>query len=236
MRYLKPSILMVSTIAIAFGLFLASAASHTTKTLFRSDDYTSYKTAQRIFGDRPDFFEQGDEVLDREVQRLQQQQPTSTLTVKTGLQIWQPVVSRAGGFSIWIPSGIWTEEAKTIKTAIGTLQFRVFATHVAGSRFVIAYTDPVKVLQTEKPPTLFESVGKAIVERTNFKVANTRSITLENYPGQALQLQVEDEIIDLQMYLAERMYILGIRHPSNESRSRENSDFFSSFQILSSNN
>lgn len=106
MRYVKPFILMVSTIAIAFGLFLAkSSASSKIKTLF-CDDNTSYKTAQRFFGDRPDFFEQGDEMLDREVQRLQQQQPTATLTVKAGLQTWQPVVSRAGGFSVWIPSGI----------------------------------------------------------------------------------------------------------------------------------
>jgi hypothetical protein len=190
---------------------------------------------------QPDFFEQGQEQINREIQRLQQQPPPPPLQLDTTQSGWQPMIFQDGGFSVWMPAGIITEESETVDAATGTLQFKLIATNAAASRFVVAYADRPDA-QTTDPAALFTAVRDAAIVRTAFEVTEEHSITLDNYPGLAVQLQKtgeairmqnEDEVITLRMYLIENhIVVLGVRQITNAMPSTASETFFRSFQLL----
>ncbi|HEY9641458.1 MAG TPA: hypothetical protein V6C57_13305 [Coleofasciculaceae cyanobacterium] len=190
----------------------------------------SQAIASNIFG-QPDFFDEGQEQLEREINRLQQQQPNLTLPVEPSpQQQWQPLVSRAGGFAVWMPPGTMTEETKILETSIGTLKFDVLASNLDAERYVAAYA-PYEG-EDQDADTILTALNDAIASRTKFNVKSNRAISLGNYSGRELILASSDQQITLRTYLVQRqLYVLG----ASGSDSHDNAKiatFFNSFQLL----
>ncbi|MGK7874613.1 MAG: hypothetical protein AB4426_15295 [Xenococcaceae cyanobacterium] len=179
-----------------------------------------------------DFFERSRELLEEEIRRFRQQQSPPMLSIDAGIQPWQPVIFRAGGFSIWIPPGILTEESRTVEATTGTLEFRVFAKHLSGSRFVAAYAN-FEEAQTDASEDVFAVVRNAVIERTAFELKEDRAIALNSYPGRELELSGERETIIFRVLLIEqRIYVLGVRQPTQGMNPEAATAFFNSFQLL----
>lgn len=192
----------------------------------------SISRAQRLY-ERPDFFEQGREQFDQEIQRFQQQEPKPTLSVETATLKWQPVISKAGGFAVWMPLGTMTTETRTLKTKLHTLNFQVTASNLPSSRFVAAYANHPGSESMKNSEAILEATKAAIVNKTGFKVKSDRPLSLNAYPGRELTLQNANETIIFRIYLGrQRLYILASSQQDNESLSQEVTTFLNSFQLL----
>lgn len=196
--------------------------------------------------DRPTFFQDGQRLMDQEIQRLQQQQtqqqqdagaiehPSQLLTIDEGQLRWQKYIFQAGGFSVWMPQGIvQSQESVTLDLPEGKLAFEVFSTQPKSYRFVAAYSDPLTPDQLVNPSTLLASVREGIITRTNFTPISDRSLTGEQYPGLELIMKDGSEIIGFRLYLIEqRVYVLAAGQKNTDTLSTDANSFFESFRLL----
>ncbi len=195
--------------------------------------------------DRPTFFEDGQLYMEQEVQRLQQQlntslenqgaveHPSQLLTINDGSLKWQKYISRDGGFSIWIPQGIQSEETITINTDKGDLEFKVFAIHPSESwHFITAYSQEQDLTPFGDDSTLLELIKNRIIARTNFELIAQQPITYQSYAGQSLTLKKDQEIINFQVYVInQRIYVFGVNQKTSGG-DEDITSFFNSFRIL----
>lgn len=188
-------------------------------------------SARDIFG-RPDFFDQGQEQLEQEVQRMQQQPSDSVLTVKISPPQWQPIVSKSGRFSVWMPPGYLSQETHVLQTKAGAMDFAVLASQLGNSRYVVAYADLPSALQQQSSNALFDAAKNRITASTSFKLISDRPISLNNNPGREFKLSGSNEITTYRMYRAAQViYVIGSTEKSN-APAKETTTFFNSFQIL----
>lgn len=188
--------------------------------------------AQRGINNQTDFFEQGQEQFDREITRLQQQPPDPVLTVDAATGRWQPILSKAGNFSIWMPPGTLSEETRTIDTAIGPLTFQVIASNSSNTRSVVAYSNLPQSTATKAPDQILSAVGDRLKSRTNYPLVSDRSISLKSYPGQELTFKGANETITIRYYLVQnRLYLIGTKY-SGSTTSNMASTFLNSFQLM----
>ena len=182
--------------------------------------------------DRPDFFEDGREQFEEEIQRLQKERPESVLTIESGDLKWQNFIFREGGFTIWMPQGTITEETKVIETAFGKLEFKVFATHPPEAIFTIAYSENLPPNELQNPQEILAKVSDRLIKVEGFELISDRSLNLKNYPGRELILQSREEKISFRIYLANRcLYVLGASQPIAAELSRSVLAFFDSFEL-----
>ncbi|MCU0536748.1 MAG: hypothetical protein MUD14_22905 [Hydrococcus sp. Prado102] len=213
----------LSNIAIAF--------------LFTSSIAAGPVFAQRDL-DRPSFFRDGQQMIEQEIQRLEQQnsarqgdRPSSPLTIDSRQLQWQKFIFRDGGFSLWMPQGMQSEETVMLDTTVGEVEFKVFATHPKPYRFLAAYSNQLDRAQNQE--TLLDSIRDGIIAKTNFKLNSDRAITWGQYSGKQLNLQGEDETITYRVYLiGQRIYLLAVGQKNTEEVSSEAVNFFDSFQLL----
>jgi len=188
--------------------------------------------AQRRINNQTDFFEQGQEQLNREIMRLQQQPPASVLTVDTATGAWQPILSKAGNFSIWMPPGTLSEETRTIDTAIGSLTFQGMASNSSNTRAVVAYSNLPQTTTAEPPDKVLATVSDRLKSRTNYPIVSDRAISLKSYPGQELIFKGANETITIRYYLVNnRLYLIATRY-SGSTTSDITSSFLNSFQLI----
>ncbi len=187
--------------------------------------------AQRGINNQTDFFEQGQEQFNREITRLQQQPPASVLTVDTTTGRWQPILSKAGNFSIWMPPGTLSEETRTIDTAIGPLTFQVIASNSSNTRSVVAYSNLPQSTATKAPDQILSAVGDRLKSRTNYPAVSDRSTSLKSYPGRELTFKGSNEAITIRYYLVQnRLYLIGSKY-SGSTTSNTAATFLNSFQL-----
>ncbi|MGH8000812.1 MAG: hypothetical protein ACREPR_15630 [Brasilonema sp.] len=195
--------------------------------------------------DRPSFFQDGQDLMNQEIQRLQQQQqqqqqqgqvehPSQLLTINDNSLRWQKFIFRNGSFSVWMPEGTQSQESVALETIAGELNFEVFATHPQSSRFIAAYSNPIDASQLSKPDAILDSVRDGIIAAKNFKLINDRSITLEQYPGRQLSMENSSgEAINFRVYLInQRVYVLAASQKNMEGPSQDVVNFFDSFRLL----
>lgn len=184
--------------------------------------------------DRPDFFEQGNEQFEQEIERFERPTTEPALSIEGEEQTWQHLVSREGGFSIWAPRGTIVEEQKTLATDVGDIEFKVLATNPQTSRFVVAYSEePLTSTQLENPEAILTSLRERIVSSTDFQQVDEQPITYNEYPGRQLRLQNSGETITFRVYLIEeRLYVLGASQPDEGELSQTASAFFNSFEPI----
>jgi hypothetical protein len=203
-------------------------------TIFTCSIITFATPSLALLFDRPDFFEQGDEQFEQEIERFERQAPEPALSIEGEEQSWQHFVSQEGGFSVWAPRGTITAETKTLETEVGTIEFQVLATNPQSSRFVVAYSEEeLTAAQLENPETILAGLRERIVNNTAFELIDEQPITYDEYPGRQLRLQDSEETITFRVYLIdERLYILGASQPEPGELSQAASAFFNSFESL----
>ncbi len=193
--------------------------------------------------DRPDFFRDGYDQMQQEIQRLQQQQqqtpqqqiehPSQLLTITEGNLRWQKYIFRDGGFSVWLPEGLQSQETVVLETKQGKISFDVFATHPQSLRFVAAYSDVLDSDLLKDTQNLLDSVQDGIIAQTEYKLIDSKPTTLEQYPGRELSLENQGETIKFRLYLiGQRVYVLAATEKGTEITQQNIQEFFDSFRLL----
>ncbi|MEM8605200.1 MAG: hypothetical protein AAGF24_15375 [Cyanobacteria bacterium P01_H01_bin.121] len=176
----------------------------------------------------PTFFEQGQQRLESEIRRLEEDAPAPLLTVESGVQQWQPITSRAGGFSIWVPLGLLSDSTETVDLNGQDLDFRVLSSQVSTGTFVVTYAPDPGL----EPAAVFPALEAAVIERSQFEVASRQPIQLDGAPGQALVLKGDAGLIAVRMYLAnERIYLVGVRQTGVAEMTPATQAFLDSFRL-----
>lgn len=193
-------------------------------------------------GDRPTFFRDGQQRMEQEIQRLQQQQvpltdlehPSQLLTIETEQLRWQKFLFRDSNFSVWMPQGIQSLETIILEVDNSQLPFKVYATQTLGYRFVTAYSESLTPSQLSNSAQLLSAVKTAIIQKTNFTLLTDKEIVWQESVGQEFTLNQADELISFRVYLInQRLYILAARqNDAAETTSDIVLSFFDSFRLL----
>lgn len=189
----------------------------------------------QLLRNRPDFFEQGQQQFDEEIRQLQKPstQNSPLLTIEDNSQKWQPLLIKAGGFSIWAPVGVLSQEVKTFSLPQGTLHFQVLAIQSGPSRFVAAFSRSLTPSELQEPDILLTRVGDAIKKDSPFQVKRDTTFSLNGYPGRELTLHQGNETIILRLSLInQRLYVLGVSQSGSVTLSPAAITFFNSFHLL----
>lgn len=221
-KIINPALLLITAILVTPKI---------TEALIIPNNLPRLEIAQTL-RDRPDFFGEGREQFEEEIQRLEKKRPDSILTIETADLKWQNFIFREGGFTIWMPQGTITEETEVVETAFGKLEFKVFATHPPDARFAIAYSENLPPEELENPQEILAKVSDRLIKVEGFELISDRSFNLKDYPGRELVLQSLEEKISFRIYLANRrLYVLGASQPISAELSRSVLAFFDSFEL-----
>lgn len=192
-------------------------------------------TVTQLLRNRPDFFEQGQQQLDEEIRQLEKPstQNSPLLTIEENSQKWQPLLIKAGGFSLWAPLGVLSQEIKTLSTPQEIFNFQVLAIQSGASRFVAAFTQSLTPSQLQQPDVLLTRVAEAMKKDTHFEVKRDTAFSLNGYPGRELTLNQGNETIILRLSLInQRLYVLGVSQSGSVTLSSTAIAFFNSFHLL----
>lgn len=187
--------------------------------------------------DRPDFFEQGQQQLQQEIDRLQTQpsgSPNRVLSVESNAIQWQPTILEEAGVSILLPAGEQSEQRQTLETTSGSLLFQLLATQVGSSRYLTGYALDLSPTQVQSPEILLISVRDALVADSGLVLQSDRQIRLGTYPGRELYLRGDNQQITVRLYLVgQKMYLLSASQPQTAtSLTPATLQFLDSFQLL----
>ena len=187
--------------------------------------------------DRPDFFEQGQQQLQQEIDRLQTQPSGSlngVLSVESSAIQWQPTILEEAGVSILLPAGEQSEQRQTLETSSGSLLFQLLTTQVGGSRYLTGYALNLSPMQVQSPEVLLISVRDALVADSGLVLQSDRQIRLGTYPGRELYLRGDNQQITVRLYLVgQKMYLLSATQPQTAtSLTPATLQFLDSFQLL----
>lgn len=194
--------------------------------------------------DRPTFFDDGQKFMDQEINRLQQQQttieqnqtniehPAQLLTIDDGQLQWEKYLFRDGGFSVWMPQGIQSNETNSLVTKVGNIDFQVFATQPKSLRFIAAYSEDQKLSQLGNDAEILEAIKQGIITKTNFQLAQEKPIKFDSSQGILLEMKNGQETIYFQIYLINsKVYVLAVDNTTNGYENEIN-NFFNSFRLL----
>ena len=189
--------------------------------------------------DSPLFFQQGQDLLNREINRLQQQDnqnnpdnSSDVLTINSGSLQWQRFIFRDAGFSVWMPQGVQSQETLEIDTSLGKFNFNLVASHPESFRFVAAYSDAL-TKNSENSQDILNAVEQGIIAKTQFKLIDNKPIKFGEYSGKQMMMENAQETITFRIYLIkEKIYILGARQQNYQGISDEVAGFLDSFRLL----
>lgn len=184
--------------------------------------------------DRPDFFEQGRERFQQEIDRFQQPQIPPRLEIEYQSTQWSPVVLRAGGSVVWMPQGAITHETKTVSSETSAIDFDVISTTSNLGKFVVAFSDVVDEFATTEPSILLERVYKRITEnQTGFEAVGDRSFIFKNYPAREFILKNKQETITYRvLVVSDRLFVMAVNQDPKAPNLTAIKFFFESFQLL----
>jgi hypothetical protein len=188
--------------------------------------FLSNASAQRV--NQPSFFREGNEQFEENIQQLQQSKPVPTLTINEGVQQWRPITSEAGGFTVWAPLGILSDNSETIQLEEAILAFRVLSSQVSTGKFVVAYADAPDMEKEQ----LFAAVKDALAKRTEFEITDIESITVDGNIGESLILKGAEGQISTYVLLGNsRLYVVGVRQSQGNASSEAANKFLRSFHL-----
>jgi hypothetical protein len=196
--------------------------------------------------DRPTFFQDGQRFMEQEIKRLEAQQknieinqqniehPSQLLTINDGKLSWQKYIFQDGGFSVWMPSGLNSEETVNLETSAGEIPFEVFATHPKSLRFIAAYSNSPNITKIGNSEAILTAVKDGIIQRTNFQLLTDQEIEFSAYPGKYLVMQdpTNNEVIYFNLYVINnKVYVIaaGTKTSGYEQDIRS---FLDSFRLL----
>lgn len=199
--------------------------------------------------DRPTFFQDGQRFMEQEIRKLEAQQnnnnspnniehPSQLLTINDGKLNWQKYLFQDAGFSVWMPSGISSEETVKIHNPIiGEIEFEVFATHPQSLRFISAYSLVDNLAKIGNEEQIFTAIKNGIIQRNNFNLVTDQTIPVSGYYKHYLVMEdsANQETIYFNIYVINnKVYVLAVGAKSTDHEEDINS-FFDSFRLLSAN-
>ncbi len=187
--------------------------------------------------DRPDFYEEGQRQLEREIERLNKKPSDNLLTIQEDPLQWLEFTVKDGGFAIWMP-GEPSAETEVLSTPDGMVALQGFAIEKTGLGFVVAYGDYPAAAQLNNREVILANAAAGLLqvareEFQEYEVTSDRAIALEHYPGKELKLQSSDDRLTLRLYLVkQRLYILAVSQKNPGSSAEDIAKFFDSFRLL----
>ncbi|MGB0561586.1 MAG: hypothetical protein ACPGVO_07245, partial [Spirulinaceae cyanobacterium] len=192
--------------------------------------------------DDDDFFDQGRDILEQEIDRLENAPPEIDLTGPTpepdadlpesAAANWHRlVVTEGADFAIALPGPPQTYDEVAIETPDGLLNFVGWLADYGQSQFIVAYSEYPTA--TPEPAQRLTALRDRMVADTGWTITEDASQPLGVYPGRKFILFNETQMISYRFYLVERkLYILGVLQPPEINVSEASASFFNSFQIL----
>lgn len=188
--------------------------------------------------DRPDFFKQGHDQFEEEINRFEQGEtvPDSSLEIDDTTLPWSRVLIRKAGFTAMMPPGAITHEVETVESPNGDINFDLIASHPSSSRYLIAYSEEVTSERVENPQEVLKRSRDYIIgNKIGLNKIADDDITFENYPGIQFQLQNDQETIVYRLILVEqRLFVLAVNQQNDRLSEDLIATFFESFKLLDS--
>lgn len=203
----------------------------------------SFSLTSQVFAqirNRPDFFEQGTEQFEQEIQNLPQSAPenaVSPLTVNDGSLQWYQVLLKEAKCSIWMPEGVVSQDTENIAFSNENIKFNLLATNPKSARFLVAYSEEISDTSLKSPELLLNEV-KQILENlknkeTLFTLSEEKDHTINGYPSKDFTLKSNEETISVRLILVDkRLYVLGVNQLTEGASLKVVSTFFQSFQLI----
>ncbi|WP_204102412.1 MULTISPECIES: hypothetical protein [Spirulina sp. CCY15215] len=187
----------------------------------------------QFFPDRPDFFEDGYDQLEREIQTLQESSPAnSVLTINSGKLQWRKLVDREGNFSVWMPGGEIAQKGREIPTFLGMLNFRGFYAEQSESRFLVYSSQSLRSLSSSDTEILLTQLRDRLVGDRGITPTREAEIALGDYPGRELSWMEDQETMTVRFYQGrDRIYILEVTLQDEINFSSARQTFFDSFEL-----
>lgn len=194
----------------------------------------SLAVAQSRPGD-PGFFEEGEDLLDREIERLHQlpEQDDDLLTIDDAASDWIQVTSAEGRFVVLMP-GTPTQQPQPeiLATDAANLSAIGITLQTDEVGFWVAYADYPSSINLDTPQVLLAQVGSAIAEKLGNPSREDREMIRDDYLAREIRFQSPSEISTFRLYLVHRrLYILGAQQSSLNPMSDNITRFFDSFQV-----
>ena len=206
-----------------------------TTTLAISLGVASVSQAQLI-AERPDFFEQGQEQFEQEIERAQRQRPTNLpiLDVNIANPAWMAILLRDGGGTVWMPQGVLSNDSQRVESVDGTIDFEVISTYSTLGKFVVAFSGQVEAFGNSSPDALLDRVRRRIIgDQTGFGASEDRNISVQGAPGREFTLKNQQEVIRYRVILvSNRLYVLAVSQSEANQSKEAIATFFDAFQPL----
>ncbi len=185
----------------------------------------------------PGFFEDGEESIEREIERLNRpsNEDAPLLIVDDPNSQWMKITSTAGQFTVSMPGMPSPQPPEVLTTRTINLTLNGIAFQDEMSWFSVAYTDYPDSVSLDDPQALLEPVKAAIAARFPQAQLSQRSIQKGAYPGWNIRVGSNQGSIAFEIYLVDRrVYILGVLSPGERSEDTL-AQFFESFQVRTGN-
>jgi hypothetical protein len=191
--------------------------------------------AQSRPGD-PGFFEEGDDLLDREIERLHQppQPNDDLLIIDHGKSGWMQVTSNQGRFVILMP-GTPTQQSQPeiLTTDAANLSAIKITLQTDEVWFLVAYADYPSHLELDAPQVLLTQVSSFLAAQLGNPSKEELEIMPDDDESREIRFHTPNEISTFRLYLVDRrLYILGVQQSSLNPMSDQVNRFFDSFQVM----
>jgi hypothetical protein len=191
--------------------------------------------AQSRPGD-PGFFEQGEDLLDREIERLHQlpEQDDDLLMIDEAASDWMQVTSAEGRFVVLMPGiPIQQPQPEILATDAANLSAIKMTLQTDEVGFLVAYADYPSSINLDAPQVLLAQVSSAIATQLDNRSREEEEIIQDDYLAREIRFQSPSEISIFRLYLVDRrLYILGAQQSSLNPISDHITRFFDSFQVM----
>lgn len=183
----------------------------------------------QIRRDPGDFYEDGRQQLEQEIERMNRQKNENPLRIEDKSD-WQEVSLKSGSFSVLMP-GSPQEFRDVLETAGGIFNLKGFVVEGDFGRFIVGYSD--EGVELGKTASILGSVGDGLINRVGGEVVRYRVIDLASHPGRELRLQNSGEVMIFRLYLVgRRLYVLGVSTSRGKEGDSQVGKFFDSFRLL----
>jgi hypothetical protein len=189
--------------------------------------------AQSRPGD-PGFFEDGEDLLDREIERIDRppEPDDDLLTIDDAASNWMQVTSAEGRFVVLMP-GTPTQQTQpeVLATEAANLNSIGITLQTDDVWFLVAYADYPRDVKLDEPQVLLAQVSAAIAEKLNNSPQQEQEIIGKDHVEREIRFQSPSETSIFRLHLVDRrLYILGAQQLSSIPISDNITRFFDSFQ------
>jgi len=132
--------------------------------------------------------------------------------------------------------GTPTKVTHRMDTQVGPIDIWVFTLDQNKFTYIISYSDyPEQILQVKNQDNILDGARDGAVAHVQGKLLGQRQISLGQYPGRELTIEVPDgrHLVLMRMYLVKkRLHQVGVATPKANASSPNVTKFFESFKLI----